>query len=86
MSNPDLPDGAINGTRWMPDDEFDWTQPDSTVIHITPADEVEFRFVGSDVWLNVKYAQSSIDALVAIETARAEAAETTAIGLAAMGI
>jgi len=75
MSNPDLPGGYINGNRFLPDYDFDWTQPDATVQHVYAGDTCEVRVVGSDVWLDVTYPPASVDKRVAIEAARAEAAE-----------
>jgi len=72
---PDLPGGYVNGNRFIPDGDFDWTQPDATVQHVYAGDTCEVRIDGANVWLDVTYPPASVDKRVAIEAARAEAAE-----------
>lgn len=77
MSNPDLPDGWVNGGRYLPDDDFDWEQPDATVIHVYAGDTCEARMDDAGNWIDVTYSPASVDKRVALESARAEFVEAT---------
>lgn len=72
MSNPSLPGGAVNGSRYITDGILNWTQPDNIAVTATPDDVVEIRISGSDVWLVVYYGAASIDKKVAAGVTKAE--------------
>lgn len=71
MANPDLPSGAVNGSRFIPDADLDWEQPDATVLHVYAGSTVEVRDDDAGRWLDIRYTQAGVDARVAIGTAQA---------------